>query len=241
MTDAPTPTTTTSPPEVAPPVAAPTAPTTTQSSVKLARGEIPSTWTKPAEVVTTLPGPAGRPVLSAALVGAGVVSCLVLAVVLLPPPAPSARAPAVVAPAAVVVPVVVTPAGPAPIEKIPTPPPTSSTRPGPIAPEDQGGELAPAPPSAVPDMLGELPQRKKAKGLTGRAIAALRDGDFAGAEPLLVRAVIVDPTFPDAWRHLGIARAQMGDRDGARRAYRKYLLLAPDAPDAGQVRAILAQ
>jgi Flp pilus assembly protein TadD len=86
----------------------------------------------------------------------------------------------------------------------------------------------------------ELPVRQKAKGLTQRAIGLLRDGNYADAEPVLVRAVLVDPSFPDGWRHLGIARAQLGDREGARRAYKKYLALAPNAPDAADVRKILA-
>jgi Flp pilus assembly protein TadD len=81
--------------------------------------------------------------------------------------------------------------------------------------------------------------RKKAKALTVRAIGLLRDGNYADAEPVLVRAVLVDPSYPDGWRHLGIARAQLGDREGARRAYKKYLALAPAAPDAADVRKIL--
>jgi Flp pilus assembly protein TadD len=102
-----------------------------------------------------------------------------------------------------------------------------------VAPEDQGGDV-----KAVD--VSELPARKKATGLTQKAIARLRDGDYANAEPLLVRAVLIDPSYADAWRHLGIARAQLADKDGARRAYRKYLQLAPAAPDAAQVRKILA-
>src|SRR5207249_2407757 len=116
-------------------------------------------------------------------------------------------------------------------------------------PEDQGGDDVkpppPAPPAAVVAkpaadvVVAELPAKKKAKLLVSKAIAMLRDGDFAGAEPVLVKAVIVDPAAADGWRHLGIARAQLGDKDGARRAYKKYLALAPNAPDADQVRAIL--
>jgi Flp pilus assembly protein TadD len=89
-------------------------------------------------------------------------------------------------------------------------------------------------------IVNELPARKKARELTQKAIASLRANDFAAAEPVLVRAVLVDPSYADAWRHLGIARAQLGDRANARRAYKKYLTLSPDAPDAEQVKAILA-
>ncbi len=222
------------------------APTDTTSSLRLAPGEIPRTWTRPAEAVSTLPQPAPRPVTTGVLVGVGIVACAALAVALAParPSAPApAPAPAAAAPVA------------HPVSEIPRPPATSSTDPGDVAPEDQGGDAPapPAPPVAAPPapataatdearapLVAELPAHKKSAGLTARAIARLRDGDYANAEPLLVRAVLIDPTYPDAWRHLGIARAQLGDKSGARRAYKKYVELAPTAPDAAQVRAILA-
>ena len=109
-----------------------------------------------------------------------------------------------------------------------------------VAPEDQGGD-ANADAATAGDVVTELPARKKAKGLTARAIVALRGGDVAGAEPLLVRAVLVDPSLADAWRHLGIARAQLGDVEGTRRAYRKYLELRPNALDAFEIRMTIKE
>lgn len=225
-----------------------------QTGIRVPRGEIPQTWRKPAEVVSTLPRPSPRPIASGALVGAGVVACVALAFALAPRASPAAPKHDAIVTHDV--------AAPPARDAIPAPPATSSTKPGPIAPEDQGGDLdiavpaapAPAAPAAaagpageakaadvVTDgMVGELPARKKARALTARSIGLLRDGDFAGAEPVLVRAVLTDPTYADAWRHLGIARAQTGDKDGARRAYKKYLSLAPGAADAAQVRQILA-
>lgn len=245
---------------------------------KLARGEIPSTWSKPAEVVTAVPSRAKSVLPMGPIIGIAVAASTALAVFVAMPDASSnananrahatadasdanahahARTNASANASAISTasvntdlavktkppPTATTPmntiASVAVAEAIPAPPPTSSTRPDAVAPEDQGGDAS-ADAAGAGDVVTELPARKKAKGLTARAIAALRGGDIAGAEPLLVRAVLVDPTLADAWRHLGIARAQLGDTDGARRAYRKYLELAPKAPDAAQVRAILA-
>lgn len=239
---------------------------------KLARGQIPSSWSQPAELVTSIPMRAQAPwpakrfgaivAVTALLVFAGIDkdACA-------PPPVEGA----VVTPASVSTTTALAPAAPltseppaiasisagaapapspliaaaAPVGPlIPSPPSTSSTAPSSVAPEDQGGDLLPAPSvaRAAPEMSGitELPAKKKARALTGRAIAALRKGNFARAEPLLVRAALLDPPYAKAWRHLGIARAKLGDAEGARRAYLRYLALAPRAPDAAGVRKILA-
>lgn len=277
--------------------AAPTTPPTAAATSsgtgwpKLARGEIPSTWSKPAEVVTTTTPRAKGAFPIGPLVGVGVaIGTAALVFVAMPNLRgattntsananananangivnnANANANALVAndpQNAIVVASTANSAVSATdtnatnainatnatnatntiarvdvAEAIPTPPPTSSTTAeSAVAPEDQGGD-ANADAATAGDVVTELPARKKAKGLTARAIAALRGGDIAGAEPMLVRAVLVDPSLADAWRHLGIARAQLGDVEGARRAYRKYLELAPKAPDAAQVRAILA-
>jgi Flp pilus assembly protein TadD len=84
-----------------------------------------------------------------------------------------------------------------------------------------------------------LPARRKAQALVLRGEKLLLAKNATAAEPLLKRAAALDPSLPDAWRNLGIARATLGDSAGARVAYRKYLKLAPDAPDAAEVRQIL--
>src|SRR5262245_53178330 len=47
------------------------------------------------------------------------------------------------------------------------------------------------------------------------------------------------PMDPTLWRRFARSLMRMGNRDGALDAYRNYLRLAPDAPDALFVRAIL--
>jgi hypothetical protein len=212
----------------------------TTAPLRLTRGEIPSNWSQPAEAVTQLPQSSRRPMLSATIALVGVAFCVGFAIVMIPAktttqPSPATPAPGL-APGPVVAPVVT----PAPVTEIPVPPKTSSTTPiNNVAPEDQGGEpvAKPAPTTASSD----TPARTKAKAETAKAIKLLASGDAAGAEKPLIRATLADKTFPDAWRHLGIARAQLGDRAGAKRAYKRYLELAPNAPDAADVRKILAE
>ncbi len=122
------------------------------------------------------------------------------------------------------------------LASIPVPPPTSSTTPSTAAPEDEGGSVEQA-----GDVVLELPARKKATRMVLRAQKLLLADDAAAAEPLLKRAAALDPSYPDAWRNLGIARARRGDLTGARIAYKKYVRLAPAAPDAADVRRILSQ
>ena len=76
----------------------------------------------------------------------------------------SLRTPGPAAPASVT-PASVTPAP----RDIPAPPPTSSTKPGEVAPEDQGGDVE----QPASEVSGELPARKKAKALTLRSMASL--------------------------------------------------------------------
>jgi eukaryotic-like serine/threonine-protein kinase len=251
----------------------PSAPRELSSSVasttpRLTRGQIPATWTQPAEAVSVTPARTPRPFSTTAIVLGGIGVCVALAIVLVPragQPTPSTAA---------LPPTSATPSGtPRPIEQVPEPTPTASSIPTGVAPEDQGGAERPivdekpnaalsrsaanAPVDADDDagsgvesglengaesdgIVTELPARKKAKSLVWRAEKLLIDGEAVDAEPLLRRAAALDPTLPDAWRNLGIARATLGDTPGARNAYKRYLKLAPTAPDAGEVRKILA-
>jgi tetratricopeptide (TPR) repeat protein len=134
---------------------------------------------------------------------------------------------------------------------IPPPPPTSSTTPSVAAPEDQGGAPEDAPTAPLPgagavaeasaasapggDAAFELPARKKARRDTAKGEALLHEGDAEQAKLVLTRAVLSDPTWPEAWRSLAVARAKTGDGDGARQAYRRYVALVPDAPDAAEL------
>lgn len=45
-----------------------------------------------------------------------------------------------------------------------------------------------------------------------------------------------NPMLSDAWRKLGEAREKLKDTKGAAEAFKKYLELAPDSPDAKDIR-----
>jgi len=61
-------------------------------------------------------------------------------------------------------------------------------------------------------------------------------GDAAGAARSFEKAVELDPTMVDAWRQLGLAEANLGENGKAVEHLKKYLELAPDAPDAAGLR-----
>lgn len=254
--------------------------TDTAPPVRLAKGAIPQTWSRPAEQVSQVPIRAPRPLASAFIVVGGSVAGFCLALWLAPsrgatptptqqqqttapsaalargapaaapaealPPGPAAAPPPtrtaapppapptapptapLTAPLTASPPAAVPMAEPAPVAAIPAPPATSSTSPGEVAPEDQGGDAE------------ETPARRKARKETERAKALYASGEMIGAEPPLIRATLGDPTFPDAWRLLGQVRDGLGNVEGARRAYKHFLQLAPTAPEARRVRAALA-
>lgn len=53
------------------------------------------------------------------------------------------------------------------------------------------------------------------------------------------RAAELDPAYPDPFRQLGFLYYQQDDRQRAREAFRQYLALRPDAPDARRIREYL--
>jgi len=102
----------------------------------------------------------------------------------------------------------------------------------------------PAPVAAAPAREAragtEAAAAAAARALTRRALSAYASGQFPRALALYREAVRQDPNAADAWRGLGAVSTHMGQPVDARRAFRKYLELAPRAPDAGRVRAALA-
>jgi len=88
--------------------------------------------------------------------------------------------------------------------------------------------------------LREARASSNTRALTRTALAAYASGQFPRALALYREAVRQDPNAADAWRGLGAVSTRMGQPVDARRAFRKYLELAPHAPDAGRVRAALA-
>lgn len=68
-----------------------------------------------------------------------------------------------------------------------------------------------------------------------------RFGDAAGAEAAYGKALLVDPSYPVTHRNIGILQLRrLGDPDAARRAWQRYLELAPTGPHADEVRRALA-
>jgi serine/threonine-protein kinase len=63
--------------------------------------------------------------------------------------------------------------------------------------------------------------------------------DLEGAIRQFERATTLSPSDPRAYRELGRARMRTGAVDDAIRAYRRYLELAPEAPDRAVVKAIV--
>jgi tetratricopeptide (TPR) repeat protein len=68
-----------------------------------------------------------------------------------------------------------------------------------------------------------------------------RLGDYAGAEAAYALAAQIDPAYPVTQRNLGILYSRrLNDPEAARRAWARYLELAPDGPYANEVRRELA-
>jgi hypothetical protein len=61
-------------------------------------------------------------------------------------------------------------------------------------------------------------------------------GDAASASQAYQQAIFQDPTLAVAHRGLGLAEAQLGNRRASVRALRRYLQIAPAAPDREPIR-----
>ena len=83
--------------------------------------------------------------------------------------------------------------------------------------------------------------RRFAAASNRAGIARVRRGDLAGAEAEFSQALAFDPRYAQAWLNLGLLTADyLGHKDLAVHAWRTYLELTPDAPEAANVRARLA-
>lgn len=65
-------------------------------------------------------------------------------------------------------------------------------------------------------------------------------GNWKGAMMRFEEATLWNPQSAEAWMYLGEARAKLKDKPGAREAYEKYLEIAGDAKNAGEIRKRLA-
>jgi predicted Zn-dependent protease len=76
-------------------------------------------------------------------------------------------------------------------------------------------------------LLAEIARRDMTPGWMESALSSYR------------RAIELDPRAAEAWRGLALVLERKGDAEEARRAFRRYLDLAPDAPDRAHVEAAL--
>jgi tetratricopeptide (TPR) repeat protein len=92
------------------------------------------------------------------------------------------------------------------------------------------------PPPAIPE---------EAERYMGRGQAAFKlaqsEADYKQAVPEFQRALRLAPWWAAAYFNLGLAQEKAGEYNAAIRSLKLYLLAAPNAPDAGQVRAKIGE
>jgi tetratricopeptide (TPR) repeat protein len=226
-------------------------------------GAIPAHWTVPAEVSASA---VERPARAQADQSGGASKVIALAVVIAGVAIGAAFATGALDPAALgltaetqpvadrpVVQSVTAPPGTAPSgtdAQPDTPGPEQALKAEPLVPTADNPSLVdvqtePEPavePVPTPSVeLDELPVRKKVNKLIAKGEGYVRKGRYKSAARVLEKAARLDPNYPRAQRSLGIARARLGDFEGARKAYTRYLELDPGAEDAADVRRILGQ
>ena len=64
---------------------------------------------------------------------------------------------------------------------------------------------------------------------------------LAQAREAYERAALLDPAYPDPFRQLGLLYYQGKENDKAMEAFRKYLALRPDAPDARRIQEYVVE
>jgi len=113
----------------------------------------------------------------------------------------------------------------------PAPTPTTETSDAP-SPAHTARSTPPAP--DAPDLaraqeLNRTATRMLVQGALGDALSGFRDATLAA------------PRYAPAWRGLGLANERLGRNPEALRAYRRYLEIAPSAPDAAEIRERVAR
>lgn len=81
-------------------------------------------------------------------------------------------------------------------------------------------------------LYGQLHERRAAEAKDTAESGRLEDKALA----MYDEASRLDPRYADPYRAIGILRHRAGHREGALAAFRRYLELKPDAPDAQQIR-----
>jgi Flp pilus assembly protein TadD len=83
--------------------------------------------------------------------------------------------------------------------------------------------------------------RAVAEAQVKRGDQELERGRYDAAAEEFQLALANDPTLAVAWRGLGIAHLMRHNEESARKAYARYLQLAPSAPDARDIRKAIAE
>ncbi len=121
----------------------------------------------------------------------------------------------------------------------PTHPPTPVTSAAHAAGEQSAGDPAVRGRTDLPPVPARDAER--ARDLTREGTSALVTGRIPRAVELFRDATLAHPGYAPAWRGLGLAYQQLGQGADSRRAYGQYLRLAPNAPDADDIRSRMAQ
>jgi tetratricopeptide (TPR) repeat protein len=116
--------------------------------------------------------------------------------------------------------------------------------PGAVPARAQSKDAKPAPPKeAEPPEEDESAKPKQYAFNPLQAEKEVSVGDFymkkgstAAAIARFTEATKWNPTYAEAFLKLGQADEKLGDRKGAKEAYAKYLELAPDAKNAGEIK-----
>jgi tetratricopeptide (TPR) repeat protein len=119
----------------------------------------------------------------------------------------------------------------------PAPTPVPTPAPAPIA----APAPAPTPPASLTRPSRAELARAVAEAQVKRGDAELERGRYDAAAEEFQGALTNDAALAVAWRGLGIAHLMRHDEESARRAYEKYLQLAPSAPDARDIRKAIAE
>ena len=105
-------------------------------------------------------------------------------------------------------------------------------------------------PTPTSNTTPTVPSRRPSPADLARAVAEaqvkrgdleMERGRYEAAAEEFQQALTNDATLAVAWRGLGIAHLMRHDEESARRAYEKYLQLAPAAPDARDIRKAIAE
>ena len=120
--------------------------------------------------------------------------------------------------------------GPAAASIVPAPPPAPT--PTPTQTPTPTPTPTPAPTRPSPAELA----RAVAEAQVKRGDLEMERGRYESAAEEFQQALANDGTLAVAWRGLGIAHLMRHNEESARRAYEKYLQLAPSAPDARDIK-----